>query len=172
MKETESLIILTPKREKRLDGTYYHLTTWPNFSEKIELYPRVPQSSSICESDIPRICVAPSVAQCLISICHRYLHNEFFIYKSNIEVHLPIGVPDAKVTGEVWCLNNKGVIFKRCGNIVTCNIDEVLGFEFKKTLKDAYTKCWTWMGVDLNKLEKYHLLIKEQLKKMGIENKP
>ena len=170
MKEAESLILLTPKRAKHLDGIYYHLTTERCLPDKIELYPKIPRSASIYESDIPRICVAPSISQCLISICHKHLYNMFAVYKTNAEVYLPMGVPDAKVTGEVWCLNDQGIIFERCNTIICIN--EESWKEFKKILKDTYVKSWTWMGVDLKKLERYHLLVKEQLKKMEIENKP
>jgi len=103
---------------------HYHIS---DVKELVTLMPHVPEGADWGEPGIPRVCAAPTIEQCLLSLEDVSLPVGV-VYAidcapsvSNVDVQLwPDGyVDDAAVTGEVWYLAP-----------VTCQKVAVVTFEY------------------------------------------
>lgn len=169
--EKFSLTLNVPKRNRSLDGSYYHVSVNECLGNKVEFFPRLPDESGDSELDIRRVCFSPSVSQCLIAICHRarYIDN-FYIYKSDIEVFEPIGVMDSKITGEVWSFNPCWLYKKDI--ICEWRFMENDWEKFKKILIDAHLACWTSYSYNVKVGEMFLEELRDLFKRSGIEDYP
>lgn len=87
------------KHPRDQSGYWYHCTQayrglhWP-------VSPRTPVNCGN-EPGTPRLCVGPSVAACF---CSRLFRRDVWVYRSlnRIDPIEPIGVGDARITGERW----------------------------------------------------------------------
>ena len=90
----------------------YFVSEKKNFTK---LEPRIPQNNlteeDIENNNIPRVCFAPSIAQCLQAI-RVEKGKEYYVYvpKGNLFKHkiykcTPKEVPDSHITDEYWCLD-------------------------------------------------------------------
>jgi hypothetical protein len=169
--ESNSLSLSYPKRDKQLDGTYYHISLNPVLGNTVNFFPRVPLESSPTELDVPRICFSPSVSQCIMAISHKLFDNDtFYIYKSDIEVYQPVGVGDAEITKEVWALapvwlHKVGVISKRSFYGIGWD-------RFKIIVRESYFSCWPISGFDLKNGFLHLNRIRDFLKECGIKDYP
>jgi hypothetical protein len=168
--EEERIIFQYPRRAKKLDGTYYHVSTRDYQEEQSVWSPWVPLDSGINELEIPRICVSPTISQCLLAINYKaFYYDRLIIYKTNAKVYYPVGVNDQKITEEMWILSPIKFIY--CGEIsmkqFTFNWTK-----FQKILKDSYVLGWTAHGPKEDVLKKYASIIKVYLEKNKIYNQP
>lgn len=111
--------------------TFFHVSE-KDLGATFKFTPRIPQSRAEEEDDkIPRVCAAPSIAQCLIAIdgdpdLKRMYQNvplvlknpPFAVYMFSVdekEIYIPTDeqVPDRYRTGEIWI--TKAVVGKRVG---------------------------------------------------------
>lgn len=165
------LVLQRPRRNKSLDGIYYHITTDACLGNSITFEPQIPIESCFSELKIPRICFSPTVSQCFIAINHKIKDVEtFYVYSSDIEVYDPIGVEDVEVTGEVWSLRTEhlhkvNIISKNSFSLEDWNI-------FKTILKASYYNCWKCFGFEKELSVKYLDNLKELFKKYNVEERP
>jgi hypothetical protein len=100
----------------KLDNTkryYYHITDryWP---KRITLEPRDNgDNRTFCESDMPRICVAPSISHCLVALPPYTL--KVYRTKNKVKAYCPYGIPDSEITKEKWI--TKTTAFIKVGEI-------------------------------------------------------
>lgn len=81
----------------------FHLSERP-LGRCPRLVPRIPRDRLPLENgSIQRICVAPTIAGCLLALrgCY-YNRGYWWVYVTAGDPVEPIGVPDAQRTGEVW----------------------------------------------------------------------
>lgn len=94
---------------------YYHITE-NNWGKQKTLLPRSNgDNRGVEESKTPRICVSPSIAQCMVAIyCYG---NDWFVYRTKKKVNAkePISIADAHITDEKWLC--KKTAFVRVGKI-------------------------------------------------------
>lgn len=91
--------------------TWYHVST-ENLGKSVTMHPRTPLTISDGESKTPRICVCPSVAQCLIAMPGT--GDRVYIYAAKGTPRpAPRSVWDRATTEEHWFLDP--VEFTRVG---------------------------------------------------------
>lgn len=83
---------------------YYHVTLqdWP---AKIRLRPRLSgENRSPSEPNIKRICVAPTMAQCIVALDRTMLNGpiKFYRTREKVIVSEPYGISDVHITNEKW----------------------------------------------------------------------
>jgi hypothetical protein len=105
---------------------YYHITN-EDFGKKKIL---TPQETSPCrpveEPNLPRICVAPSVPHCLVSVAISG-RNKIYVYRTfnKVQAYYPYGVMDSHVTKEKWILApTKFILVKKISIPVSGFIEE------------------------------------------------
>jgi hypothetical protein len=95
---------------------YYHLSE-KDYGKTVEFAPRDPGVSG--ESDIPRICVAPTVEGALVALGGYLDENSVIsIYELTGDprmVPADVSVLDRKVTEEMWVLDTS--VFEKVGNV-------------------------------------------------------
>lgn len=92
-------------RNKRTNRRYwYHVTDTKHWGESIILNPRIPVRLGEDEPQIERICVAPTVAQCISAV--RPEESFLCIYRTAtpVSAYWPNGVSDYRITQEKWLL--------------------------------------------------------------------
>jgi len=92
----------------------YHLT--PFFlGQEITLYPQLPRDRAIFEmAKIKRICVAPSIDECLWALRNTYYNRGIWhLYEVHDDFLPAINVPDAHETNEHWILHPSPAKYKR-----------------------------------------------------------
>ncbi len=103
---------------------YYHVTMNPEWGQEVTLIPR---SDGLfrhhLEPKTPRICVAPTVAQCLIALNpESFLEEKIYIYQTKEKVNAVRAkskvITDAHITDEMWLLEKTdfGFIGEMDGN--------------------------------------------------------
>lgn len=120
--QEDRIVLRYPRRAPELDGIYYHISECDHGS-KFEMHPRIPYSSFTGEPDIKRICVSPTVFQCICAVPNRFReNNKLYIYRTKAEAYFPFDVWDREITEEIWILNS--TIFKKCFIIDKGKFDE------------------------------------------------
>ena len=87
---------------------YWYFVTDSFKDEILTLEPRIPDTANSDEGYILRICVAPTVIQCLGAIWPKNLDNGLTVYRTTKKVkgHLPKKVSDQCITDERWLLDS------------------------------------------------------------------
>lgn len=90
---------------------YFHVTNRQDWGKEIVLFPLGnDDSDNRCyrEPNIPRICVAPTVAGCVSAVCPilSASSRDALIYRTKYKVvgHPPKRITDSHITGEEWLL--------------------------------------------------------------------
>jgi hypothetical protein len=114
---------------------WYHISTTLNRKE-ILLKPRDNDSGfnrSYYEPNTERICVTPSLEQCIVAVPY-YYDTIFSVYKTKYKeiAERPIDIFDSKITQEGWLI--KPTIFTKIGKL---NIDQIISF-YGKENKDFH----------------------------------
>jgi hypothetical protein len=98
---------------------YYHIRQSGSWGEKVTLEPRAdgPNRNDL-EPDVPRICVAPTIAQCIVALGNIINARPIYVYRtakklSTKEVVEPWEVPDAMITDEAWIVEPCEFVFDR-----------------------------------------------------------
>lgn len=134
-----------------MDRYYYHVTE-EYWGDRKVLKPRsIGCNRDISELNIPRICVAPSIEQCLIAI---YISRkyDYCVYRtlnpiSDCDIKNPIRISDAYITEEKWIIKKTTFIY--LGNIS----NEAKSFgDFECLLGDGSRKSENWQKRTLKKL--------------------
>lgn len=82
---------------------WYHVShDWTK--KEILVQPRVVDRVEDDEPDTPRICVCPTVAQCIVAIGDYTLGERFTVYECQGEAVPAVGVFDSALTDEHWLL--------------------------------------------------------------------
>lgn len=169
--ENLSLNLSYPKRNKQLDGTYYHISLNSVLGNKVEFYPRIPYEACLSEMDVPRVCFSPSVSQCLMAISHKIFDSDtFYIYKSEVEVYEPIGVTDSEITKEVWSLSP--VWLYKVETISKSFFSPTEWYNLKSIVRDSYFCCWSVSGFNMKNGFLHLERIRNFLKECGIKDYP
>lgn len=108
------------------------------------IYPKVPLSSRVDgEPLMPRICVSPTISQCLLAV-NWYPDNNVnvYVYSTDAKTVQALGVRDVKWTGERWILNpvNLTLIYNSKEYFSELNNR---WREFVKTRKEYHSLVWT-----------------------------
>jgi len=99
------------KLEQHKPVYMYHVSPEPLHDDntlQVKMEPKVIWSGEDAIYDVKRICVAPTIEQCLVAICpRRKLKHEdrFYVYRTKTKVSktgFPWGVMDATLTQERW----------------------------------------------------------------------
>jgi hypothetical protein len=137
---------------------YYHVTQkkWP---KRITLSPRkIGEHRAIDEPEINRICVSPSIEECIIALgsCLKYYSN-INIYRtvSKVYAYNSYDIPDSHITQEKWLINPTR--FMKIGavnylipeSIFDLSVGNSSGFEKQienlKKLQNMKLKFVTWL---------------------------
>lgn len=109
----------------------FHISDSWDFSEGV-ISPRICQRVPD-EPEMARICVAPTVEQCILAIGHweDYFSSgkEFRIYKTEEETTTAIDIIDSHLTGERWL--TKPSLFKYVRTIKELEINALPKFEIE-----------------------------------------
>ena len=105
---------------------WYHLSTTLGYKQLLLMPGDTSKgfNRDLTEPDIKRICVAPSIAQCLTALPYSY-GDTFMIYrtKNKIKVERPVKVFDASITHEGWI--TKPTVFIKIGKLALREIDDM-----------------------------------------------
>lgn len=98
---------------------YYHVTEKCGWKDRVRLFPRENSHPGVhcrCpeEPDIARICVSPSVEQCMVSV-DVVDEQRVYVYRTarRLLASHPFNVCDSRLTGERWLL--KPTVFVKVG---------------------------------------------------------
>lgn len=165
------IVLQRPIRAKEFDGVYYHVSTEGGEEDKIVWTPRVPLDSAWSEPEIPRICVSPTISQCLLAINFKaYDFDHFNIYKTNAKVYFPIGVTDSEITKEMWLLSSSEFI--KCGELSKEQNNDIDWEEFQEILYNSYEQGWCSDKAKCITLKKYLLDLRCFFEKHNINDRP
>lgn len=87
---------------------YYHIRQSDDWGSEVTLYPKE-EGKFRCpfEPLVPRICVAPTIPQCIVALGNLLNEKPIYVYKTKYEIAdrdiiEPYEVPDSHITDEAW----------------------------------------------------------------------
>lgn len=158
--QSGKIFVSEAMQNKKKEKKYYYLSRISMNDDRLE--PKIPDNylTQIGAEDniTPRVCLSTSIDGCLRALSRNLEGQELWVHvvdaydKKKIKIPTTKEVPDAAITGEVWCL---GAVDLRCiGKIRVEKARNPIEYEYKDEngdIQKAELYNWDWHWVAKNR---------------------